>query len=99
MLLNTITGFNDCGPLGPTFVNKVISMLITDVSTLPPYADSTTHDRFGSQEQQLTLSDLLDCPSFSTVPSGASTNPHPVSNVYNRCNPYIKMPEQASEIG
>jgi hypothetical protein len=99
MLLNTVTGFNECGPLGPTFSNKVVSMLITDVSTLPPYADSTTHDRISTQERQLTLSDLLDCPSYSTIPDGASTNAHPVLDTYNRCNPFIKYPEEASAIG
>jgi hypothetical protein len=100
MLINTITGDNNCGPLGPTYTNKVVSMNITDVSTLPPYADATAVERIGAQERQLTLSDLLNCPSDTVAPaSSILMDPHPILDEYNRCNPRLVFPHQASAIG
>jgi len=47
MMVNTVTGDNPCGPLGPNYKNLVVSMDLTDVSTLQPYADHTVTTRMG----------------------------------------------------
>jgi hypothetical protein len=101
MMVNTITGDNDCGPLGPTYSNKVVSMGLTDVSTLQPYADHTVTTRMGPP-QQLTLSDLeSNClntyGTFST--DGAFVNTHPVYGNYNRCHPRFVFPIELKRIG
>jgi hypothetical protein len=80
MVVNTITGDNSCGPLGPTYTNAVISIDLANVSTFQPYADHTATTRMGPP-RQLTLSDIMSgCPgtyaTFST--DGAFLNTHPV---------------------
>ena len=101
MMVNTVTGENSCGPLGPTFVNKVISMDLTDVSTLQAYADHTVTTRMGPP-LPLTLSDLTsDClntySTFST--DGAYVNTHPVYGMYNRCHPRFVFPIEIKRLG
>ncbi|KAE9376038.1 hypothetical protein N431DRAFT_543391 [Stipitochalara longipes BDJ] len=101
MRVNTVTGENSCGPLGPTFANQVISMDLTDVLTLQPYADHTVTTRMGPPIP-LTLSDLTsDCQNtyatFST--DGAYVNTHPVYGMYNRCHPRFEFPIQIKRLG
>jgi hypothetical protein len=103
MVVNTISGSNKCGALGPTYSNKVISMLISDVSTLQPYANKDAHTRLGP-ERQLTLSDFENCPKSQAEPAhdkllSAIFDPHPVKNTFNRCNPHLVMPYQMKELG
>lgn len=101
MIVNTLTGDNSCGPLGPTYANAVISMELTEVSTLQPFADHTVTTRMGPP-QQLVLSDLMNgCPgtyaTFST--DGAFLNTHPVFGTYNRCHPRFVYPIQLKRLG
>lgn len=101
MMVNTITGENDCGPLGPTYTNAVVSMDLTDVSTLQPYADHTVTTRMGPP-QQLVLSDLENncLNTYSTFSTdGAYINTHPVYGNYNRCHPRFVFPIQLKRIG
>jgi len=101
MQVNTITGDNSCGPLGPTYAYKVISLDMTELTTLQPYADHTVTTRMGPP-QALTLSDITsNClntySSFST--DGAFLNTHPVYGNYNRCNPRFIFPIQLKRLG
>jgi hypothetical protein len=101
MMVNTITGGNDCGPLGPTYADKVISMDPTEVYTLQPYADHTVTTRMGPP-QPLILSDLTsNCQeTYSTFSTdGAFVNTHPVYGMYNRCHPRFVFPIQLKRIG
>lgn len=100
-MVNTMFAENNCGPLGPTYANAVVSMDLTDVSTLQPYADHTVTTRMG-QPKQLNLSDLqYNClntyGTFST--DGAYINTHPVYGNYNRCYPRFVFPIQLKRIG
>lgn len=98
MVVNTITGSNDCGALGPTYATEVISMDITDVYTIPPYANATA--TLQSSAVPLTLSDLQNCPSYSHISTdGAIQNDHPVSDTYNRCNPRLIFPIELKRLG
>ncbi|RFU28805.1 hypothetical protein B7463_g7552, partial [Scytalidium lignicola] len=101
MRVNTITGQNDCGQLGPTFKNAVVSMDLTEVSTLQPYADHTVTTRMGPPQplllRDLTSNCLSTYGSFST--DGAFLNTHPVFGNYNRCNPRFVFPIQFKRIG
>lgn len=101
MIVNTITGDNSCGPLGPTYSNAVISMDLTDVSTLQDYPDHTAASRLGPP-LPLTLSDIISgCPgtyaTFST--DGAFVNTHPVAGPYNRCHPRFVFPVELKRLG
>lgn len=101
MMVNTLTGDNSCGPLGPTYTNEVISMDLTDVYTLQPYADHTVTTRMGPP-LPLTLSDLTsNClntyGTFST--DGAYINTHPVYGNYNRCHPRFVFPIELKRVG
>lgn len=101
MRINTVTGANNCGLLGPTYADKVISMDLTDVSTLQPYADHTVTTRMGPPEQ-LYLSDLtINCKeTYSTFSTdGAYINTHPVYGMYNRCHPRFVFPIELKRIG
>jgi hypothetical protein len=96
MVVNTIYGWNPCGPLGPTTSNAIFGFDITDVSTLVPYDDETATTRRATR--QLYLSDLgANCP--TTQDSAAMTNTHPVKNADVRCNPNLIIPKQIKEIG
>ncbi|KFZ23355.1 hypothetical protein V502_02165 [Pseudogymnoascus sp. VKM F-4520 (FW-2644)] len=96
MVVNTIYGWNPCGPLGPTTSNAIFAFDITDVSTLVPYADETATTRRSTR--QLYLSDLgTNCP--ATQDSAAVTNTHPVKNADSRCNPNLIIPPQIKGIG
>jgi hypothetical protein len=101
MIVNTIAGENACGPLGPTYASAIISMDLTDVSTLQPFADHTVTTRMGPPEQ-LQLTDLQSgCPgtyaTFST--DGAFLNTHPVFGTYNRCHPRFVYPIELKRLG
>ncbi|TAQ90994.1 hypothetical protein B7494_g726 [Chlorociboria aeruginascens] len=100
MAVNTINARNDCGALGPTYVNAVVSMDLADVSTLQPYANSAATTRMGTP-QQLTLSDLAtDCPKSSDISTnGAINNYHPIDDTFNRCNPRLQIPVQIKRLG
>lgn len=96
MVVNTIYGWNSCGPLGPTTSNAIFAFNITDVSTLVPYTDETATTRRSTR--QLYLSDLgKNCP--ATQDSAAATNTHPVKNADSRCNPNLIIPPQIKRIG
>jgi hypothetical protein len=101
MVVNTISGYNWCGALGPTFSSAVISMDITDVSTLQPYSDAAAATRMGGP-QQLTLTDLEHCPKTEKEPENIWSkifDPHPNKDQYNRCNPHLVMPLQMKQLG
>ncbi|KAH8588060.1 hypothetical protein B0O99DRAFT_375216 [Bisporella sp. PMI_857] len=107
MIINTLTAYNSCGRVGPTYKDFIISMDLTDVSTMQPYPDATARDRLGDP-RQLTLADLAtDCPKFSDRPegqtlihsSGAIIDEHPIDNDWNRCNPRLMMPPQMKSVG
>lgn len=101
MVVNTITGDNACGALGPTYKDAVISMDFTELLTLQPYADHTVQTRMGPP-RALTMQDILSgCPgtyaTFST--DGAFINTHPVYGPYNRCHPRFVFPIQLKRLG
>jgi len=108
MAINTLTAYNPCGQLGPTYADVVVSFDLTEVFTYQPYADATTRDRLGDP-QQLTLADLAtDCPQNAGAPppsetllttSGAIIIEHPVEDAWNRCNPMISMPDRMRSVG
>ncbi|OBT68476.1 hypothetical protein VE03_02786 [Pseudogymnoascus sp. 23342-1-I1] len=96
MVVNTIYGWNPCGPLGPTTSNAIFGFDLTDVSTLVPYDDETATTR--RKTRQLYLSDLgKDCP--ATQDSAAVTNTHPVKNADSRCNPNLIIPPAIKSLG
>ncbi|KFZ14262.1 hypothetical protein V502_06154 [Pseudogymnoascus sp. VKM F-4520 (FW-2644)] len=96
MVVNTIYGWNPCGPLGPTTSNAIFAFDITDVSTLVPYDDETATTRRSTR--QLYLSDLgKNCP--ATQDSDAVTNTHPVKNADSRCNPNLIIPVEIKRMG
>lgn len=99
MVINTLTAYNDCGRLGPTYKDYILSLDLTDVSTMQPFPDATARDRLGDP-RQLTLADLAtDCPKNQDRPvsqtlitsSGAVIDPHPIDDDWNRCNPRLSM--------
>ena len=107
MIINTLTAYNPCGRVGPTYKDYILSMDLTDVSSLRPYPDATARDRLGDP-RQLTLADLAtNCPKFSDTPegqtlihsAGAIIDEHPVENDWNRCNPRLVMPDQMKSVG
>jgi len=107
MVINTLTAYNPCGRVGPTYKDYIISMDLTDVSTMRPYPDATARDRLGDP-RQITLADLAtNCPKFSDTPhdqtlihsSGAIIDEHPIENDWNRCNPRLVMPAQMKSVG
>ncbi|OBT53332.1 hypothetical protein VE04_06479 [Pseudogymnoascus sp. 24MN13] len=96
MVVNTIYGWNPCGPLGPTTSNGIFGFDLTDVSTLVPYDDMTATTRRATR--QLYLSDLgKNCP--TTENSEAMTNTHPVKNADSRCNPNLVIPKAIKQMG
>lgn len=73
-------------------------MDLTDVMTIPPYANAkaTTRDEI----RQLTLSDLENCTAYSvTNTKGVLTDHHPIDNDYNRCNPRLFVPMEFKRVG
>ncbi|KUJ10113.1 uncharacterized protein LY89DRAFT_740507 [Mollisia scopiformis] len=98
LIVNTLYGYNTCGPLGPNYVSQAFPMALSDVSTLPPYADVSATTR--APARPLTLSDLENCPSWSVLKTeGVLTESHPVSNVFNRCNPRLWVPMEFRRVG
>ncbi|KAE8444955.1 hypothetical protein EG329_014082 [Mollisiaceae sp. DMI_Dod_QoI] len=96
--VNTLYGYNTCGPLGPNYVSQAFPMALSDVSTLPPYADASVTTR--DPARQLTLSDLENCEHYTSVQTeGVLTDDHPVSNAYNRCNPRLWVPLEFRRVG
>lgn len=99
MIVNTITGSNNCGPLGPTYSTKVIPMDLSDVYTIQPYADATATTNEGPPAL-LTLSDLENCPNYKDISTtGQILATHPVDNTYNRCNPRLVFPVELKRLG
>lgn len=97
MVVNTIYGWNPCGPLGPTTTDAIFAFDLTDVSTLVPYTDVSATSRRSTR--QLHLSDLaLDC-STAMDTSSLATNTHPMKNDDVRCNPALIIPPEIKSIG
>ena len=101
MQVETAWGSNQCGTMGPTFSNKVVSMPISHALTMQPYANSAAVSRMGPP-RPLTLSDLADC---STLPSNlwslipAIMTLHPIEDSFYRCNPHFVVPPEVWAIG
>ncbi|KIN07269.1 hypothetical protein OIDMADRAFT_47172 [Oidiodendron maius Zn] len=101
MLVETAWGNNQCGTLGPTFSNKVVSMPISHALTMQPYANSAAVSRMGPP-RPLTLNDLAGC---STLPSNlwslipAIMTLHPIEDSFYRCNPHFVVPPEVWAIG
>ncbi|KAF8849930.1 hypothetical protein BDZ45DRAFT_752265 [Acephala macrosclerotiorum] len=73
-------------------------MALSDVSTLPPFADAAATAR--DPARPFALSDLEKCPAYSVLSTqGVLTESHPVSNVYNRCNPRMWVPMEFRRVG
>lgn len=90
MVINTVYGWNRCGPLGPTSSNAVFAFDITDVFTLVPYTDMAATTRRSTR--QLDLSDLgTHCTSAYNI-SSIQTLTHPLKNDADRCNPNMIIP-------
>lgn len=92
---------NECGSMGPTFSNYVISMPMSDALTMQPYANSVASTRLGPP-RPLTLSDLESC---SELPSNLWTyipaimTLHPVADDFYRCNPHFVVPPEVWAMG
>jgi len=100
-IFNTITGYNDCGLLGPTFVNAVVSMDPTDVSTMQPYTAETQQVNT-LPPRMLTLSDIESgCEGYSAtaIATGYVADNKELNTTYNRCNPRLMIPPQLTQLG
>jgi hypothetical protein len=106
MLINTLSAYNPCGQLGPTYTDLVFAFDLTEVFTFQPYADATVQTREGPP-QQLTLADLAtNCPkdakpeaTMLTTINGVVIDEHPVANTFDRCNPALSMPDAMRSVG
>jgi hypothetical protein len=101
--LNTIDASNDCGRLGPTFVDRVIAMDPADVSTLQLFEDGDATSMIGPPKV-LNLDDIAtncDQAAFSSQITMASDwTAHPIaSDAFNRCSPRISWPPQIASLG
>ncbi|KAB5542430.1 hypothetical protein GE09DRAFT_1135143, partial [Coniochaeta sp. 2T2.1] len=97
MVIDTIYGYNTCGPLGPTASNAILAFDLTDISTLVPYTLTTeTHRPY---TRQLHLSDLgRDCASLSSEPAVATKTWRSKSDE-TRCNPSLIVPVAIKRYG
>ncbi|RAL63574.1 hypothetical protein DID88_003618 [Monilinia fructigena] len=95
MVINTISGYNSCGQVGPTMSNVVISMDPTDVSTIARYTASDQEVNT-TPAALLTLNDIISGCSTLTMTEastdGAILNLHAIDNEYNRCFPAVAIP-------
>jgi hypothetical protein len=97
MVIDTIYGYNTCGPLGPTSSNAIFAFDLTDVSTLVPYAHTT--ETYRPYTRQLQLSDLgRDCASVSRETAVATKTWGTKSNE-TRCNPNLIVPAAIKRYG
>ncbi|KAI9640974.1 hypothetical protein NHQ30_010817 [Ciborinia camelliae] len=95
MVINTISGYNSCGQVGPTMSNIVISMDPTDVSTIALYTASDQNVNT-TPAAMLILNDIISgCSTITMTESstnGAIQNSHALANDYNRCFPALAIP-------
>ncbi|KAB8291621.1 hypothetical protein EYC80_006421 [Monilinia laxa] len=95
MVINTISGYNSCGQVGPTMSNVVISMDPTDVSTIARYTASDQQVNT-TPAALLTLNDIISGCSTLTMTEGSTDgailNLHAMDNEYNRCFPAVAIP-------
>ncbi|KAM3073701.1 hypothetical protein ACMFMF_006904 [Clarireedia jacksonii] len=100
MVINTISAYNDCGQVGPTMKDIVLSMDPTDVSTIALYT-ATDQQVNKTPPTMLTLTDLINGCSTLTMTAasttGAIVNDHAMANEYNRCFPALAIPSLAIE--
>ncbi|RSL51450.1 hypothetical protein CEP54_011410 [Fusarium duplospermum] len=98
MIVNTLYGWNECGPLGPSTSRAIFGFDLDQVSTLVPYSNSqdTTTRR---ETRQLYLSDLgIDCDGNYNR-SHLATQIAPVKDDDTRCNPFLAVPIEAKRWG
>ncbi|KAJ4178671.1 hypothetical protein NW755_013043 [Fusarium falciforme] len=98
MIVNTLYGWNECGPLGPSTSRAIFGFDLDQVSTLVPYSNSedTTARR---STRQLYLSDLgIDCDGNYNR-SHLATQIAPVKDDDTRCNPFLAVPIDAKRWG
>ncbi|KAM6536068.1 hypothetical protein FALCPG4_005589 [Fusarium falciforme] len=98
MIVNTLYGWNECGPLGPSTSRAIFGFDLDQVSTLVPYSNSedTTTRR---STRQLYLSDLgIDCDGNYNR-SHLATQIAPVKDDDTRCNPFLAIPIDAKRWG
>ncbi|RSL72554.1 hypothetical protein CEP53_001054 [Fusarium sp. AF-6] len=98
MIVNTLYGWNECGPLGPSTSRAIFGFDLDQVSTLVPYSNSqdTTARR---ETRQLYLSDLgIDCDGNYNR-SHLATQIAPVKDDDTRCNPFLAVPIEAKRWG
>ncbi|KAJ4189949.1 hypothetical protein NW767_011447 [Fusarium falciforme] len=98
MIVNTLYGWNECGPLGPSTSRAIFGFDLDQVSTLVPYSNSedTTTRR---STRQLYLSDLgIDCDGNYNR-SHLATQIAPVKDDDTRCNPFLAVPIDAKRWG
>ncbi|KAF7880035.1 uncharacterized protein EAF02_007672 [Botrytis sinoallii] len=95
MVINTISGYNSCGQVGPTMSNVIISMNPSDVSTIARYTASDQQVNT-TPAALLTLSDIISgCSTITLTESstnGAIQSMHAMDNDYNRCFPALAIP-------
>lgn len=95
MVINTLSGYNSCGQVGPTMSNVVISLDPSDVSTIALYTASDQQVNT-TPAALLTLNDIISGCSTVTMTeastNGAIQNPHAMANDYNRCFPALAIP-------
>ncbi|TGO49120.1 hypothetical protein BCON_0220g00060 [Botryotinia convoluta] len=95
MVINTISGYNSCGQVGPTMSNVIISMDPSDVSTIARYTASDQQVNT-TPAALLTLSDIISgCSTITMTESstnGAIQSMHAMDNDYNRCFPALAIP-------
>ncbi|TGO08651.1 hypothetical protein BTUL_0198g00120 [Botrytis tulipae] len=95
MVVNTISGYNSCGQVGPTMSNVIISLNPSDVSTIARYTASDQQVNT-TPAALLTLSDIISGCSTITMTeastNGAIQSMHAMNNDYNRCFPALAIP-------
>ncbi|KAI8680823.1 hypothetical protein LRP88_04402 [Fusarium phalaenopsidis] len=98
MIVNTLYGWNECGPLGPSTSRAIFGFDLDQVSTLVPYSNSEdTATRRSTR--QLYLSDLgIDCDGNYNR-SHLATQMAPVKDDDTRCNPFLAVPIDAKRWG
>ncbi|KAF7865849.1 hypothetical protein EAF04_006014 [Stromatinia cepivora] len=88
-------GYNSCGQVGPTMSNIVISMDLSDVSTIARYMASDQQVNT-TPAALLTLNHIISGCSTITMTeastNGAIQNFHAMDNDYNRCFPALAIP-------
>ncbi|KAF7935176.1 uncharacterized protein EAE97_008083 [Botrytis byssoidea] len=95
MVINTISGYNSCGQVGPTMSNVIISLHPSNVSTIARYTASDQQVNT-TPAALLTLSDIISGCSTITLTeastNGAIQSMHAMDNDYNRCFPALAIP-------